>query len=108
MARRAAERQSKRRRLLDCLDPSVAKTYEDKKTLYEWKVEAEIFRPAKGSEPARMEKIEKQVVAQNDGDAWSMFCDVIKEWPSRRDTNPTITKLRKRTLRDLEPDAELN
>lgn len=99
MARREAERRAKRPLLLDCLDPTVAKFHEDRKEVWEWRVEVKIFRPAKGKAHAQMEPFDKQVVAQNDLDAWAIFCDTIEEWPSRRDSNPTITRLKKRTLR---------
>lgn len=92
-------------RMLDCLDPTVAKTYEDRKPLWEWKVECRMFRAAVGKTPARMETIEKNVVAQNERDAWAMFCDSIGEWPSIRGARPAITRLKKRTLRDA---AELS
>ena len=70
-------------RLLDCLDPTVAKHYEDRKPLYEWRVECRMFRPAVGSQPSRMEKIERNVVAQTENDAWAMFCDAIGVSPQR-------------------------
>jgi hypothetical protein len=86
-------------RLLDCLDPTVAKRYEDAKPLYEWKVECRLFRMATSKNHAHMEEVSKQVVAQTEADAWAHFCDLMGEWPSRRATRPTITRLKKRTLR---------
>jgi hypothetical protein len=93
-------------RLLDCLDPAEAKRYEDRKPLYEWKVSVRLFRPAEGRKPAHMETIEKQVVAQNDKDAWAMFCDAIGEWPSRRRAKPNIERMKRRTLRDSSNEPE--
>lgn len=106
MDRREAEHKAKRKRLLDCLDPTVAKRYEDRKTIWEWRVETRLFRPAKGKVQAHMENFDRTVVAQNENDAWAIFCDTIGEWPSRRDSSPTITRLQKRTLRDLEPELD--
>jgi hypothetical protein len=92
----------KRPKLLKCLDPITAAQYETKKALYEYKVECEIFRPADKKRRATTEAVTEQVVAQNDNDAWAMFCDKIGQWPSRRDSNAKITRLEKRTLRDEE------
>ena len=105
-ARILAEQAANRNRLLDCLDPTVAKSYEEKKVLYEWNVQCQVFQPARGREHAHMERFEHQVVAQNERDAWSVFCDKIGEWPSRRDSAVKITKLHKRTLRDSTEPAE--
>jgi hypothetical protein len=63
-------------------------------------VKCRLFRAAYGRQPARMEDLEKNVVAQNEKDAWAMFCDVIGEWPSRRGCRPEIQRLKRRTLRD--------
>lgn len=102
MARRASEHEAKRRRLLDCLDPTVAKYHEDRKELWEWLVEVKLFRPAVGKAHAHMQDFSEKVVAQHEADAWSMFCDKVGEWPSRRDSEPKISKLKKRSLRDTE------
>jgi hypothetical protein len=91
-------------RLLDCLDPAVAKHYEDRKPLYEWKVSCRMFRPAVGSHPSRMEELTRNVVAQSENDAWAMFCDAVGEWPSRRGCNPKIEMLKRRTLRDSQDE----
>jgi hypothetical protein len=100
MARRYKEDEAARGRLLDCLDPSIAKQYEDRKPIYEWRVKAEIFRKSQGNKQAYMEKFDKQVVAQSEQDAWAIFCDSVGEWPSPRDAKREITKLGKRTLRN--------
>lgn len=105
-ARIREEQNANRARLLDCLDPTVAKSYEEKKTLYEWRVQCQVFRPARGRQHAHMEKFDQQVVAQNERDAWSMFCDRLGEWPSRRDSSVKITRLQKRTLRDQATEPE--
>lgn len=102
MERRRAEQLKKRSKLLKCLDPITAAQYEARKALYEFKVECELFRPAAKKRRAGTEKFDEQVVAQNEQDAWAMFCDKIGEWPSRRDSNAKITRLEKRTLRDDE------
>jgi hypothetical protein len=105
--KRIKEEQNKNRpRLLDCLDPTVAKRYEDAKPLYEWRVECGIFRKATPKNHAHVEQVSKQVVAQDEDDAWAFFCDAQGEWPSRRDTNPTITRLKKRTLRAADDSEE--
>jgi hypothetical protein len=106
MARRRAEREAKRGVHLDCLDPGIAKEHEDRKPLYEWRVECSIFRKAVGSAPAHLQGYNKNVVAQNEGDAWAMFCDSIQEWPSFRDSKPKITKLKKRSLHASDPGDE--
>lgn len=98
MARRDADRQAKRPKMLRCLDPATAAEYEKNKPLYEWKIECSIFRPASGKKRARTEQINEQVVAQTESDAWSLFCDKIGEYPSRRDCRPTITRLEKRSF----------
>lgn len=95
-------REKNRGRLMDCLDPTVAKRYEESKTVYEWNVKAQIFRAATKKQHARMEKFELTVAAQNERDAWAAFCDDLNEWPSRRDSNAVITQLQKRKLRELE------
>lgn len=98
MARRDAERQAKRPKLLRCLDPATAAEYEKNKPLYEWRVECSVFRPARGKDRAKNEKYNEQVVAQTADDAWALFCDKIGEYPSRRDCRPTITQLEKRSF----------
>jgi hypothetical protein len=95
-----------RPRLLDCLDPTVAKRYEDAKPLYEWKVECRLFRKATGKSHAHVEEVSRQVVAQDEDDAWAFFCDAQGEWPSRRDCDPKITRLKKRTLRAADDSEE--
>lgn len=105
LERRQQERNAKRPRLLDCLDPTVAKAYEERKEIWEWRVEVKLFRPAQGKAHAHMEEFSKQVVAQNENDAWAFFCDTVGEWPSRRDSQPKITRLKKRTLRAEEAEA---
>lgn len=102
MARRAAELAKARPLMLDCLDPTQAKYYEDRKPLYEWRIEVPIFRRAVGAAPAYMQKFDETVVAQSDGDAWAMFCDKIREWPGRRDAGPKITRMKRRTLRNAQ------
>lgn len=104
-ARRQKERDAKRPKLLDCLDPTVAKRYEDAKELFEFRVQVKLFRPAVGKSHAHMKEFDEQVVAQNEQDAWAMFCDKIGEWPSPRDSKPKFTKLKRRTLRG---DSESN
>lgn len=103
-ARIRAEQDERLPRMLDCLDPAVAKKYEDAKNVWEWRVTCRMFRPAVGRSPARMEEITKEVVAQNQRDAWAMFCDLVGEYPSIRGARPKIERLRKRTLRDPAPE----
>lgn len=106
MERREAVRRSKRARLLDCLDPTVAKRHEDAKELYEWKVDVKLFRAAKGRVAAHMQDFSEKVVAQTQQDAWAMFCDKIGEWPSYRDCAPKFTQLKRRTLREPERETQ--
>jgi hypothetical protein len=91
-------------RLLECCDPTVAKYHEDRKPLYEWRVQVKLFRAATGRKHAHRESFDKEVVAQTAQDAWAMFCDSIEEWPDFRNAKPEITRLRKRTLKDTEPE----
>lgn len=100
------KQEADRPRLLDCLDPTIAKRYEDAKPLYEWEVTCKMFRAATPKTHAHMETKTQQVVAQNENDAWAMFCDLMGEWPSRRDSRPTITRLKKRTLRAESAEAD--
>ena len=99
MTRREEAYQKQRPLLLDCLDPTVAKLHEDRKDIYEWQVEVKLFRPSLGKVQAHMDKFDENVVAQNEGDAWAFFCDKIGEYPSRRDSKPIFTRLKKRSLR---------
>ena len=99
MRRREEESLNKRPLTLDCLDPTVAKLHEDRKDIYEWQVEVKLFRPSLGKVQAHMDKFDENVVAQNEGDAWAFFCDKIGEYPSRRDSKPIFTRLKKRSLR---------
>lgn len=99
-ANRKAARDKKRKSMLRCLDPLEAAAAEQRKPLYEWQVECEIFRPAGSKGRAGTKRYSEQVVAKTEGDAWAMFCDKIGDWPSRRDANATITKLQKRTNED--------
>jgi hypothetical protein len=103
--RRAAERKAKRPQLLECLDPSVAKYWEDRKDVWEWQFTIEMWRPATGKQRAHRETINRNVVAQNQQEAWAVFCDLIGEWPSFRDSQVQIKRLRKRTLRNEEAEA---
>jgi hypothetical protein len=91
-----------RNRLMDCLDPTVAKRYEEAKTVYEWCVKAQIFRAATKKRPASMERFEKIVPAQTERDAWAGFCDELGEWPAYRNSRVEISRLQKRKLHDLE------
>ncbi len=97
LEKRREAQQKKRPKLLKCLDPLTAAAYEAKKPTFEWEIKVDLFRPASAKERAKTHKFCEQVVAQNADDAWAMFCDKIGEWPSRRDSNPSITKLKQRT-----------
>ena len=93
LAKRQAVRDKNRAKHLRCLDPITASQYENRKPVFEWKIECELFRRATKSKRAGTEKFCEQVIAQNADDAWAMFCDKIGEWPSRRDVQPKITKV---------------
>lgn len=90
--RRASERAAKEDTLMACTDPTVARQWEDRKPDYEWSVEVSIPRPARGNQKYYREKFSETVVAQNEADAWAMFCDRIGEWPSRRFAKPKIVR----------------
>ena len=107
--RRQKERDAKRPKLMDCLDPTVAKYWEDRKDLYEWEVEMQAFRRAVGKQAAHLKTIKEQVVAHNEDDAWAMFCDKVFSTgnsPSRRDSKAKFKRLRRRTLRHNEDGDE--
>ena len=58
--------------------------------MFKWKVKAAFHAvTAKGFEKREEER---EVIAQNENDAWAKFCDALGTWPSRRNSQVTFTK----------------
>jgi hypothetical protein len=92
--RRAAARQKNRKTMLECLDPEKAAQYELKKDKFEFRVKCTFRRPnEKGKLESKTEEL--TVTAQNENDAWAMFCDNIGTWPSRKNADCEIQQIRK-------------
>lgn len=93
-ARRAEEREKKRSLQRRCLDPEVAAEFEAKKPRYEFKVRCTYERP---NEKGRLESKteEHTIIAQNERDAWAIFCDRIQTWPSPAACEREIKRLSK-------------
>lgn len=98
MQQRQAEIDKKRTKMLRCLDPLYAAELERRKPVYEWRVQCKIFRSARGTQRAGSQDYDEQVVAKTEDGAWALFCDKIGEYPSRRNTQPIITRLQKRSV----------
>lgn len=92
---REEERAKNRKTLRKCLDPVVAKSFEARKPLYEFEVTAVYDRPnEKGRLVEHSQK--NKVIAQNEADAWAMFCDLLGgELLSPKNCERTIKKLGK-------------
>ena len=87
--------------LLKCLDPTLALQYENRKPLYEWKIECHVFLPTRKGRPAGTRKYDEQVVAQTENDAWALFCDKVGLMRGRKACQKlTITRLNKRSIDD--------
>jgi hypothetical protein len=94
-ALRAEERAKKRPVLRKCLDPEVAADYEQQKPKYEYRVSCTYARP---NDRGRLEQHTEthNITAQNEKDAWALFCDKIQTWPSPSAcVDRTIEKLKK-------------
>jgi hypothetical protein len=88
--RRQAEHDANREELLKCLNPAYAAMKEAQKPQYKWTVSASWNGPHDG-EMSHINASET-VIAQDEADAWAMFCDKIGCWPSRRDAKPVIKR----------------
>jgi hypothetical protein len=94
LTRLRAEQEEKAPVLEACLDPAVAKWYEDQKEVFVWRVEA-VWRETDSTGSRKPFIVDEKVVAQNAADAWAMVCDSIEQWPSRRSVKPKITQVKK-------------
>jgi hypothetical protein len=109
---RLREQQAKAsRRVLHCSDPKIAAAYENKKPVYLFNVHLKWERIGRKRSYEVLE-FEETVAAQNERDAWALFCDKSKHpqskngkpvsysddaeprrgpWPSRRSPMTTVT-----------------
>lgn len=83
-----------RPRLNKCLSAASAAQYEARKPAWTWRVEASYMRQD-GKGRLTEEKYSREVVAQNEQDAWAIFCDAIEDWPSPHRCETKITNLGK-------------
>lgn len=95
-AERAAAKAAKRPLQLKCLDAETAAQHEARKPLYEFEVSCtyqapDDKRPGKLKSHTETEKVN----AQNDQDAWALFCDRIGRSPSPQSCDRTIKRLAK-------------
>ena len=86
--KRIAER---REELNRCLDPVYAAQVEAAKPRYDYEVSCMLTERVSGK---RIQKTPtERVTAQNENEAWAIFCDTIKSWPSPHSCNRVIKKL---------------
>lgn len=90
---RKEEREAKRETLRKCIDPKYAAKLEQLKPEYEYKVWCKY--PKQTPKGVTWTEIEKEVIGQNDNDAWAKFCDEIGAWPSPSASERKITKGKK-------------
>ena len=93
------EKQRKNLNLMtDCLDPDVAARHEKRKPTFTYKVSCTIRERIERS-PGRAEfkrrKVEEEVEAQSEADAWAVFCDQMKVRPNPNGCDRKITKVDK-------------
>ena len=82
----------KRPHLRKCLDPEYAAQNEARKPTFDFEVSCNYDRRnAKG----RLESVKESrvIIAQNESDAWAMFCDKIEAWPGPHTCDRTIKKM---------------
>ena len=79
--RRREERKRNERTLRSCLKAETASQLEAAKPLYDFEVSASFdIQGEKGLEPFSKKL---KVRAQSEADAWAMYCDKVRHWPSR-------------------------
>lgn len=117
LARRAKEHEVKREMLYRCLDSRFATEAELKKPQYKFTVEVEWWTQSPESKVSKprgameisddddptggrlcLRKEKRTVVAQNEADAWALFCDAIQSWPS-----PNLPGMKRKFTRSKEP-----
>ncbi|MCC7474272.1 MAG: hypothetical protein IT425_02655 [Pirellulales bacterium] len=91
LERRRKERDAKREELLKCCNATYAASREMEKPLYEFSVSARWMGAGDGG-ISFVEAGPIKVIAQSEHSAWASFCDSIREYPSRRVANATISK----------------
>lgn len=92
--KRKADQDARRPEMRRCLDPEYAARKEARKPLYEWEVECTYSRQDdKGRMVTKSPK--EKVIAQNEADAWALFCDKIGDYPSPLDSDRTFKRLDK-------------
>jgi hypothetical protein len=114
LARRQEEMDARREEMLRCCNPQYAASKEMQKKVWEWTVTAEWYG-AGDDGPGVWGPETIKVKAQNEADAWAMFCDRIQQWPSPRDAKRTIKRGKQVSSEDViaaavagsEADAEL-
>jgi hypothetical protein len=100
LARRQAEIDARREEMLKCTNPQYAASKELQKPVFEWTVTAEWYGPGDDG-PGVWGPESMKVKAQNEADAWAMFCDRIEQWPSPRDCKRTFKRGRKVDAEDV-------
>ena len=82
-----------------CLHPAVAAGLEAKKPFFPFDIEATWQGPGENG-PGIWGPEKRRCIAQNENDAWAMFCDKIEQWPSRRDSTVTIKRGKQMSAED--------
>ncbi len=96
--RRLKAREGKSAVLDDCTDPTKAAEYEARKPHYYYSVTATWKRPSfdpktgnSGGLKPKTETVEN-IIAQNDAEAWSLFCDAVGDNPNPNQTKREVTR----------------
>jgi hypothetical protein len=105
MRRRQAEIDAKREEMIKCTNPAYARQKELEKPQFVWTIECEWYAHAGGKKGIVQFHRKASVVAQNENDAWSAFCDKIQCWPSRRDVKLKIRKGKQMTASQIAAEA---
>ena len=90
-AKRQARHDEMAPELQRCLDPKYAAQKELEKPAYKWTVKVKWLGRDQDGELLNVDS-EQTVTAQNETDAWAMFCDKIGAWPSPLSVKRTITR----------------
>ncbi len=114
LARLRVEQEANREEMIKCLNPVYASAREMEKPYFRFTVSAKWLGRDEQGRLASLQS-EQVVVAQNEADAWAMFCDEIEVYPSRRDAKPTINRGRQVSLEivaasrltDMDADSSL-
>jgi len=82
--------QKMRPELLKCLNASYASRKESQKELISFVIECELNEGKPGAWELR--KYNEVIEAKNEKEAWAIFCDRRKQWPSPRDCGLKIKR----------------